>query len=147
MLWINTRHFNLADYEKVRKAIVTLTTTDWKGAGVGRLEVAEDLFAQILSYQTEPIEHFQFEVHHQRLDIHYVLEGEEIIEVSTEHPRETGYVSERDLSYVELPQTYSRVVMHAKDMLIIGMDEPHRTNGMVGDMPSRVQKIVLKVRH
>lgn len=147
MLWLNTQHFDMRDYEKTRKAIATLSSIDWEKEKLGKREVDEDVFAQVLAYDTESIENFQFEVHHHRMDIHYVVEGEEIIEVSVEHPREVNYLSERDLAYVEKPKTYSQIVMHEGDMLIIGMDEPHRTNGVVGDESARVKKVVLKMRH
>lgn len=147
MLWFNTDHMDADDYKRVGRALEILGGTDWANEPLGRKEIDEHCRAQILGYETEPIEGFEFEVHHHRLDIHYVVSGEEVIEVSMEKPRETEYLVERDLAHVELPRTYSRIVMHAGDVLVIGMDEPHRTNGVVGDQPCEVKKIVLKMSH
>lgn len=147
MLWINADHADPNDYRRVTEALDILTGTDWTKIPLGRREINEHCRAQILGYQTEPIEDFDFEVHHHRLDIHYVVSGEEIIEVSMEQPCETEYLAERDLAHVELPRTYSRIVMHAGDVLVVGMDEPHRTNGVVGDEPCEVLKVVLKMAH
>ena len=146
MLQTRLARYDKRDDEKIEEAISILTTTDWTVMEVGRYEINDDFNAQVLEYTTQDIEQSDFEIHHHRLDIHYIVEGEEIIEVSTDKPRETQYLEERDLAWVEKPQSYSRVRMSKGDMLIIGMNEPHRTNGVVAS-PVPVKKIVLKMKH
>ncbi|MCI1634978.1 YhcH/YjgK/YiaL family protein [Bifidobacterium sp.] len=147
MLWTNVHHVDVDDYARLQQAIELLKHTDWSVPASRHIDLDEHCFAQLLEYKTQAIENIAFEVHHHRLDIHYIVEGEETIQVSMDHPKETEYLEERDLAHVEPPESCSSIVMRAGDALIIGMDEPHRTNGLVRGTASNVRKVVLKMKH
>lgn len=147
MLWTNIRRFDADDYKKLQTVIQFLQTHDWSATPLGRLEVNEDFYAQVLSYDTEPIDSIEFEVHHHRLDIHFLVSGEEEIDVGVDEPIETRYLTERDLAYVQTPARFNRIHLKAGDALIIGMNEAHRTNGISGKLPVPVKKVVLKLKH
>ncbi|KZL40142.1 beta-D-galactosidase [Secundilactobacillus collinoides] len=99
-----------------------------------------------MEYTTESIDNFQFEIHNKRLDLHYIVEGEERIDVSpdTSYTGLAEYNSDRDIQYVQEPQNINQVLLHKGDFVLIGMHEPHRTNGFI-TKPSKVRKIVLKL--
>lgn len=147
MMYVNLNSFDHTDYDSVQKAVSFLKTVDLKSTPLGGSHQEGDSFyCQTLEYDTEPITHFDFEVHQQRLDLHYIVEGEERIDVSpdAEFVPVTGYNDNRDIQYVETPKFYNKVILHVGDFILIGMHEPHRTNGEV-TTPVHVRKIVLKL--
>ncbi|MHA5188772.1 YhcH/YjgK/YiaL family protein [Oenococcus oeni] len=80
--------FNELDYVNLSKAIHFLNSTDLAQTPLGRSHQRDESFyCQTLEYMTEDIDDFNFEIHQRRLDLHYVVEGEEEIDVSIDaHP-------------------------------------------------------------
>lgn len=147
MLFVNLADFNPADYQRIQEAINFLKNTDLTKTPLGRShQDGERFYCQTLEYMTEPITDFQFEIHNKRLDLHYLVEGEERIDVSpdTNFVPVTEYNEDRDIQYVKEPHAFNKVILHKGDLVLIGMHEPHRTNGVV-DKPVHVRKIVLKL--
>lgn len=147
MLFVNLADFDPADYQRLQEAIIFLKNTDLTKTPLGRShQDGERFYCQTLEYMTEPITDFKFEIHNKRLDLHYLVEGEERIDVSpdTNYVPITEYNADRDIQYVETPSTFNQVILHKGDLVLIGMHEPHRTNGVV-DKPVHVRKIVLKL--
>lgn len=147
MLFVNLDSFDTQDYTRVQEAVKFLKSTDLTTTPLGRShQDGERFYVQTLEYDTEPIEHFDFEIHNKRLDLHYIVSGEERIDVSpnTHFVGITDYNSERDIQYVQEPQTFNQVLLHKGDFVLIGMHEPHRTNGLI-TAPTHVRKIVLKL--
>ncbi|KRM75074.1 YhcH/YjgK/YiaL family protein [Secundilactobacillus collinoides] len=147
MLFVNLNSFNNQDYERVKEATEFLKNTDLTATPLGRShQDGERFYVQTLEYTTESIDNFQFEIHNKRLDLHYIVEGEERIDVSpdTSYTGLAEYNSDRDIQYVQEPQNINQVLLHKGDFVLIGMHEPHRTNGFI-TKPSKVRKIVLKL--
>lgn len=147
MLFVNLDDFDEQDYARVKEAVNFLKTTDLTKTPLGRShQDGERFYCQTLEYDTEPIEDFKFEIHNKRLDLHYIVEGEERIDVSpdTHYVPVTDYNEDRDIQYVKEPEHFNQVILHQGDFVLIGMHEPHRTNGML-DKPVHVRKIVLKL--
>lgn len=147
MLFVNLASFNQQDYQRLGEAVNFLKTTDLTKTPLGRSHQDGDRFyIQTLTYDTEPIENFNFEVHQQRLDLHYIVAGEERIDVTpdTTYTALGAYNAERDLQYVQPPATFNQIILHQGDFILIGMHEPHRTNGLITS-PTHVRKVVLKL--
>ncbi|EJN98971.1 YhcH/YjgK/YiaL family protein [Oenococcus oeni] len=147
MLITKLSDFNELDYVNLSKAIHFLNSTDLAQTPLGRSHQRDESFyCQTLEYMTEDIDDFNFEIHQRRLDLHYVVEGEEEIDVSIDaHPQLLGeYNSDRDLQYVKKPKSYNKIILHTGDFILIGLHEPHRTNGLV-NRSTHVRKIVLKM--
>lgn len=147
MLFVNLASFNPEDYARLQEAVDFLKQTDLTATPLGRSHQDGDRFyVQTLEYETESIENFDFEIHEHRLDLHYVVSGEERIDVSpeTNFVGLSDYNADRDLQYVKRPATFNQVLLHQGDFVLIGMHEPHRTNGMI-TTPTHVRKIVLKL--
>lgn len=132
----------------IRKVLKLLQERDFLQAKDGRIQVDEDTYLQVLSYQTQDIADLPFERHHDRLDIHYIVKGSEYIYLSslTDVKPVTPYNSERDIEFLEEPEHINKVKLRKGDFLIIGMDEPHKTNGWVDGTPEFVKKVVVKVK-
>jgi len=147
MLFVNLDDFEPKDYARLQDAITFLKTTDLSKTPLGRShQDGERFYCQTLEYDTQPITDFQFEIHNKRLDLHYIVEGTERIDVSpnTSFTPIADYNEERDIQYVKEPHHFNQIVLHKGDFLLIGMHEPHRTNGLI-DKPVHVRKIVLKL--
>lgn len=147
MLFVNLNNFDPKDYERVREAVDFLKKTDLTKTPLGRShQDGERFYCQTLEYETEPITDFKFEIHQKRLDLHYIVEGEERIDVSpdTNFVPITDYNESRDIQYVKEPTSFNQVILHQGDFVLIGMHEPHRTNGLI-TKPVHVRKIVLKL--
>lgn len=148
MLFVNLNNFDASDYSRILEAVNFLNTVDLMKTPLGRShQNGESFYCQTLVYRTEDIDKLDFEIHVKRLDLHYVVMGEEEIDVSpsTHFVPITDYNSERDIQYVEQPSHYNKLILHAGDFVLIGMHEPHRTNGAVNGKASNVRKIVLKL--
>ena len=148
MLYVNLASFEPADYARLQEAIDFLETTDLTATPLGRsYQDREHFYCQTLEYETEPIERFDFEIHEGRLDLHYLVEGMEQIDIApgVDYIAVTGYNGERDIQFVKQPEHFNQIILHQGDLVLIGMHEPHRTNGMAGKQPIHVRKIVLKL--
>ncbi|MGS0827650.1 YhcH/YjgK/YiaL family protein [Shewanella sp. 0m-8] len=63
---------------QIAKALEHLATTDFSLLEVGKYELeGKNLFVIVNDYQTQPKELEAFEVHHQYIDVQYVVSGEE----------------------------------------------------------------------
>ncbi|MFC6289426.1 YhcH/YjgK/YiaL family protein [Levilactobacillus angrenensis] len=147
MLYVNLASFDAQDYQRLQEAVDFLKQTDLTKTPLGRSHQDGDRFyVQTLEYETESIENFDFEIHQHRLDLHYIVSGEERIDVSpdTNFVGLSPYNPDRDLQYVQRPANFNQVLLHQGDFVLIGMHEPHRTNGFI-DQPTHVRKIVLKL--
>lgn len=147
MLFVNIDGFELSDYARVLEAVNFLKKTDLDTIPLGRShQDGERFYVQCLEYETESIENFNFEIHQKRLDLHYICAGAEEIDVSpnTNFVAMTDYNDDRDIQYVEQPDHFNRVMLHQGDFVLIGMHEPHRTNGAIGKS-THVRKLVLKL--
>lgn len=148
MLYANLEEFNKNDYLKLDKARNFLKNIDVNKIPLGKSNIeGDDFYCQTLEYMTEDIEQFQFEVHKKRLDFHYIVDGQEEIDVATGITPNfnDNYNLERDIMYVKKPLHYNKIILNKGDFLLIGMHEPHRTNGMVNGTANKVRKIVLKL--
>lgn len=147
LLISNVNEFVEADYQHIRAAINYLKSNQLADITVGRYYPdRQKFYVQCLEYGTEEIENFNFEIHRNRLDLHYVVSGEERIDVGVrgEVTAISEYDAQRDIQYVTEPTVFNQIILHSGDFVLIGMNEPHRTNGKV-DYVSSVKKLVLKL--
>lgn len=148
MLFSNIDKIDLSDYSMISKALSFLRNNDVDMLPLGKTLGSNDSFyCQKLEYMTENIEQTPFEIHQHFLDLHYIVDGTEKIDISLNPVVKVDEVTteNKDIQFVENPDTFNRVTLHKGDFLLIGMNEPHRTNGQVTSQPSFVSKIVLKL--
>lgn len=146
MLYAKLQHFNQADYQSVERVLELLQERDYSQVEDGRIPIDETTYIQILSYETEDISGVDFERHHHRFDTHYIVEGREVIYLSadTDVRPIAPYNPERDIEFLEPPKEVNKIILEKGDFLVIGLDEPHKTNGWVDGRPEFVKKVVIK---
>jgi len=109
------------------------------------LEIKLPLKAIPLTYDTKQFDLSKFENHQRNIDIHVVLEGEEILgitDVETLSPNmDYNTVNDYQLFDGEIRET---IILRKGEFLILFPNEGHVTAGLVNES-STVKKIVFKV--
>jgi YhcH/YjgK/YiaL family protein len=111
----------------------------------GQRIISDTIKGNFLTYETGMAEERVWEAHRKDIDIHYIISGNEQIQIA---PRETliadEYHEEDDyyLLHGVAQQTYN---VRAGDFLICFQNEPHRTGVKIVESET-IEKIVFKVR-
>ncbi|MGP6147328.1 YhcH/YjgK/YiaL family protein [Jeotgalibaca sp. A122] len=147
MLYSTLQDYNEKDYIKVQQVLAFLKTLDLKELELGRFEIGEGIFANVMEYETSNINERQFESHRNYLDIQYVISGTEEIHVSpyTNYEEAVPYDLANDLELLEEPHAYAKFILNENEFVVMGANEPHRGAGMVDGMPVKVRKLVVKI--
>lgn len=104
-----------------------------------------DIFVNIVEYETDERTAKSWEAHREYLDIHVMLEGEEIIEVNHIGRMEQG-VFEPDSDYLPLEgEPCAQVICRPMDFLICFPEDGHKP-GVQVDSPRKIRKAIFKVR-
>lgn len=109
-------------------------------------EDPEFAYIQVQEYTTAPWEEVKYEAHDQYFDVHYMIEGEEIIGVCRrELLSETEFIIDNDMHYFMDPDKSSRVYLKKGDMLVVAPEDAHKPR-CCAEMPIAVRKICAKIR-
>ena len=133
--------------KKFRVAYEFLRRDDLAELPLGWIELEEGVRASVQAYTTQPREELEFETHELYYDIHYVVEGDEIVGVRPRTGLEVSkaYDAGNDITFykeVEEPATW--VYLKEGDLVIVSIDEAHKPH-VYGTAPMAVNKIVIKV--
>lgn len=134
---------NLARYEQLKQVLASQSVPFQKG----KFEInGAEFFGIGLEYDTKPASEGLWEAHRINLDVHFILEGEEFIHVSSiDQATETKtYDPEGDYALFDAsPQQ----IVHLKKGMFLALypNEVHKTAVQVNEVSS-VKKIVFKVK-
>lgn len=105
----------------------------------------DDVYVNILEYNTKPASEGQWEAHKKYLDLHYVISGQEIIQVSCLSSMDVfEYVEEED--YVKNSgDAESDVHMKANSLLLLFPEDAHKT-AVIVDKIEKVKKAIFKIK-
>lgn len=105
----------------------------------------EDLFVNIVEYETTTPENRFWEAHRQYLDLHFMLRGPEQIDVNfIQNMEQKEFVEKDDFLPLE-GEPNSHVVLNAGDFLLCYPADAHRTAVQVG-APATIKKAIFKIR-
>ena len=105
----------------------------------------DDLFVNIVEYETTTPENRFWEAHRQYLDLHLMLRGPEQIDVNfIDNMEQKEFVEKDDFLPLE-GEPISHVVLNAGDFLLCYPADAHRTAVQVGD-PAPIKKAIFKIR-
>ena len=105
----------------------------------------ENLFVNIVEYETTGAENRFWEAHRNYLDIHLMLNGEEQIDVNFIDNMEQGEFQEKDDFLPLEGEPNSHAVLRQGDFLICYPQDGHRTAVAV-EKPVAIKKAIFKVR-
>ncbi len=114
----------------------------------GRIDIdGDEVFALVQSYRTKPAAGKQFEAHRRYLDIQYIADGRETIEVTPIHRLRsaTEYDPERDRMLYDGGDDYTLILLLEGDFAILYPEDGHKPCCLhLASEP--VRKVCVKVR-
>lgn len=140
---------NLAHYKGIHNhldcAIDYLLTHDLSNYELGRYEINGDkVFFFVQENELNQEENDEFEFHHRYLDLHFLLEGREIIQYGYEQTElRKVYDAEKDIGFNTCNQVYP-LVLDYRNFVAFLPEEAHHPNGFAGKGLT-VKKCVVKV--
>ena len=105
----------------------------------------ERLFVNIVEYETTLPENRFWEAHRNYLDVHFMLDGQEQIDLNfIENMEQKEFVEQDDFLPMD-GEPNSHVVLRPGDFLVCYPEDGHRTAVAV-DGPEKIKKAIFKVR-
>lgn len=134
--------------KRIENAISFLKDLNTESIPVGKkIDVNEDFFYSVQSYETKPESECKLESHRKYVDVQIMVCGEEVVDI-TDVSRlkiKEEYDSEKDVMFWNIPQRMARTSLKAEDCIVLYPEHAHR--GAVAEKTSsKVVKIVGKVR-
>lgn len=105
------------------------------------------LYANVGGYMTQAREQRRFEAHQHYADIHYLLAGEESMDITPTEglTRLEPYDSANDIVFLKDPEgPYSTIILRPGDAAVIFPEEAHKPGCLITE-PTEVLKLVVKV--
>ena len=128
------------------KALEVLTSTDFASLEPGRYDVNESVYFNVFTPTVKPYEETVYELHRKYIDIQYILNEGEAIEVC---PIEkvggwSPYDETDDYSITKEDADSTRLVMGPDRFAVLFPQDAHRGGIAVGEKV-QVKKVVIKV--
>lgn len=110
--------------------------------------VGRNFLVRVAEYETGPAEEKMFEAHTVYADLQYVIQGREIMGVSLEKNPEpaTAYDEKADIRFFKTPAEFSLQTVSAGQFTFFFPGELHRPGCHPGAAPSKVKKLVFKIK-
>ena len=133
--------------EKFLAAYDWLRNNDLKALEPGKYEIiGDDVVANVLVYDTLPVEEKRFEAHDKFFDIQYLIEGVEFFGICDREGLKVKEAKpENDVLFFETPDTYGHVILHPDEFIVVAPEDAHMP-GCCMDKPASAKKAVIKVR-
>jgi biofilm protein TabA len=144
---ISNYHLYNGANKKVDKAIQYIINNNFQELKKGMHEIeGDELFFNLIEYETKKAEERFWESHKKYIDIHYLLEGEEFVGYDLfERMTISVDYNEADDYYLLEGSLHSKVKLQKGDFMICYPNDVHMT-GIISSEPKSVRKIVFKVK-
>jgi len=132
---------------RIERALKYLADTDFAALKDGKHVIeGEEIYALLLSYDTEPQSARSFEAHRRYIDIQYVLTGREIIHWAPlqELTPAGEYSDEKDIVFLS-GDSRARLQLTPGTFALFFPEDAHKPN-CAWDNPQPARKVVVKVR-
>lgn len=134
------------EQSRLHHALCILKKLDTKTLHTGRNEIlGDELYINCMEYQTEEAEKKIWEAHKVYYDVHCVLGGEELVQISPRSQMigKDSYNSEGDYQFFD-GESQNCVVLKPGLVLICGKDDVHK-GGIISKERKNIRKMVMKV--
>ena len=134
-------------YEKISEALEYIKKLDKTTLIPGIKEVDDEFYYNYLEYEAKEPTNSIYEAHKNYVDIQYIVEGQEQVDVSFEEYMEldTPYDAEKDIMFFKNPKKHFTRILGPGEYVIVLPHELHKPGQKVGT-DGNVKKIVGKVR-
>ena len=134
-------------HPRFEKAFAALKELAAQNLEDSRFEIdGRDIHVIVTSYDSQPAKERNFEIHHEYIDIQYIVKGKELIGYESIDKLENLNTPGNEIEFFGLNEDFDTIRLEAGECVIIFPEEPHAPNIAVDDIPESVQKIVVKVR-
>ena len=114
---------------------------------VGKYEVdGKNIYVMVQEYETQLMADKKFEIHRDYIDIQYIVSGEEIMGNESLDKLTPADEYKPDVQKLHLNAEYDKIKLSAGEFAIFFPYEPHAPGAAVKGVPSKVKKIVVKIR-
>lgn len=148
MIFANVRNLSEYDYleERIKACFAYAADHDLSTFEKGSHPInGDDLFVNIVEYTTTTPENRFWEAHRQYLDLHFMLSGEEQIDLNfIENLDQKEYVPADDFLPLE-GEKNSHVILREGDFLLCFPHDAHRTAVQVNS-PCTIRKAIFKIK-
>jgi len=129
--------------DDIRKALLVISKIK-KDINNGRYEIDGDkIFYMVSEYETHS-DDLRMEAHRKYIDIQYVLDGEEYINVTDRENLDVNIPYTDDIIFYNMPAEYIKIKMNAGSVAIFYPQDAHCPCVACGNI-GKVKKIVVKV--
>ena len=134
--------------EKAYEFLVNFKEEDYAD---GRYDLDEEgLFANIMTFTTNPRENQKYEAHKKYIDVQYVLNGKEgfclePMDTIDQNTLIQPYSEESDIMFYSAETKGEYHVLSDGEYLVMGPDCAHMPGIAVDGVPSQVRKMVVKI--
>ena len=134
-------------HPRIGKALEYLGKTDFTALAEGRHPIdGDDLYALVLSYETEAEKDRRFEAHRNYIDIQCILSGREIIYWAPTEELSVleDYSQQQDVVFLS-GEARGELRLTAGSFAVFYPEDAHKPN-CAWDEPQQARKVVVKVR-
>ena len=132
--------------DKIKECFTYNKENDLMSFDNGRYDIKDDeLFVNIVEYETTKPENRFWEAHKDYLDLHLILDGKEQIDLNFLKNMTLGdYIKEEDYQKIEGDKN-SSVTLSQGDFLICYPNDGHMT-AIAVDKPQKIKKAIFKIK-
>lgn len=145
---IDAKAFGPVTSERIERAMDWCRTVDPTTLELGRNDIdGDDVFANVMRFDTAPAGTKDYEAHRDHIDIHYVFSGVELMGIARmkDCTPKGAFDEENDFVLVEQPELESWVVTQAGEFCLTAPADAHKP-GCSLDAPAPLFKACVKVR-
>lgn len=132
--------------DKIKKCFTYYKENDLMSLDPGRHDIdGDELFVNIVEYETTKPENRFWEAHKNYLDLHLLLDGKEQIDLNFLKNMTLGeYIKVEDYQKIEGDKN-SSVILNQGDFLICYPNDGHMT-AIAVDKPTKIKKAIFKIK-
>lgn len=127
-----------------------LNTLNLNALENGRYDITEQIYMNVMSFDTMPAESKQAELHHRYIDVQVLISGKECIEYSVSAPTlslYTDYNEEDDYRLTSEIENKNVLLLHPKMFVVFLPYEPHKPGCNAENQSVNLKKLVVKIPH
>lgn len=132
---------------RINEAISYIRNLDTGKMTIGKYVVDDTFYYVVQEYNTRTVEHCELESHRKYVDIQFIIEGSEIIQVAhtSSLSQLSEYCEENDVAFWKTPSHMMSVLLQSGSYIVLYPQDAHMGCIMNGQ-PVKVRKVVGKVR-
>ena len=141
-----SKKYQLKDFDKqIKKCLAYVESDKLLEKTPGRYEIdGKNLFVTVVYYETSPVEIKVWEAHKKYIDVHYVLDGKERIDINFIDNMVQGTYNEKDDCMLLEGDKSSSVIISSGEYVVCFPEDAH-IPGIRVDQSSTVKKAIFKI--